>query len=178
MKDLLDKLSSYNVFNYLLPGVLLAVFGSAASSLNLIVDDIIVGVFVYYFYGLVVSRIGSLILEPILRRIKVVEFVPYPNFVTASRVDPKLETLSEQNNVYRTIASTLLCLTGLVVADRLRARFPSVTTPGLYIGLLLLLALFIWSYRKQTQYISARVDAVLCDKSEESRISSRQEECK
>ena len=97
MKDSLDKLSSYNVFNYLFPGVVVAALGTAVSSFRLVVDDIVVGVFVYYFYGLVVSRIGSLILEPVLKRLKIVRFAPYADFVAASTVDDKLETLSEQN---------------------------------------------------------------------------------
>lgn len=165
MKDLLDKLSSYNVFNYLFPGVLVAVLGTAVSSFKLLVDNIVIGVFLYYFYGLVISRIGSLVLEPVLKRAKVVRFAPYADFVAASHVDEKLETLSEQNNVYRTLASTFLCLILLAVADWMLARFPSLSAYGLQIGVLLLLPLFIWSYRKQTKYISARVAAALRSKS-------------
>lgn len=165
MKDLLDKLSSYNVFNYLFPGVVVAALGTTVSSFKLLIDDIVVGVFVYYFYGLVVSRIGSLILEPVLRRLKIIRLAPYADFVAASSVDEKLETLSEQNNVYRTLSSAFLCLVGLVVADWLLARFPSFSTYGLQIGVLLLLALFIWSYRKQTQYVAERVDTILRSKS-------------
>ena len=161
MKDLIEKLSSYNVFNYLFPGVLVAALGTAVSSFKLLVDDIVVGVFLYYFYGLVVSRIGSLVLEPLLKRIKVVRFAPYTDFVAASRVDAKIETLSEQNNVYRTLASTFLCITLLAVADRVLTRLPSISAYALQIGVLLLLALFVWSYRKQTKYVSARIDAAL-----------------
>ena len=64
MKDLLEKLSSYNIFNYLFPGVLFAAMGSHLTSYSLLIDDTVIGVFVYYFYGLVVSRVGSLVLEP------------------------------------------------------------------------------------------------------------------
>ena len=67
MKELLDKLSSYNIFNYLLPGILFSVLASKTTELNLIQIDIILGVFVYYFIGLIISRIGSLIIEPILK---------------------------------------------------------------------------------------------------------------
>ena len=111
MKDLLEKLSSYNIFNYLFPGILVAVLSTAVSSFDLLADDIVVGVFLYYFYGLVVSRIGSLVLEPIMKRIRVVRFAPYADFVAASRIDEKIDMLSEQNNVYRTLASAFLCLT-------------------------------------------------------------------
>lgn len=161
MNALLEKLSSYNIFNYLFPGVLVAVLGSAVSSFNLLADDIVVGVFLYYFYGLVVSRIGSLILEPILKWIKVIEFAPYADFVTASRIDEKIEVLSEQNNMYRTLASTFLCLTLLALADFVLEGFPAIFAYRVQVAVFLLLALFIWSYRKQTNYVSARVKTTL-----------------
>lgn len=164
MKDLLEKLSSYSIFNYLFPGVLVAVFGTAVSSFDLLPSDIVVGVFLYYFYGLVVSRIGSLVLEPILKRVGVVQFASYADFVTASRIDEKLDVLSEQNNVYRTLASTFLCLTLLGLADWILARLPTLSAYRVQTAVLLLLALFIWSYRKQSDYVSARVKAALRSK--------------
>ena len=59
MSDILDKMSSYNIFNYLLPGTLFAGIGSKYSSYSLIQDDLVIGVFTYYFFGLVISRVGA-----------------------------------------------------------------------------------------------------------------------
>ena len=72
MKDLLDKLSSYNIFNFLLPGVVFAVFVSKATSFKLMQEDVLSGAFVYYFIGAVISRIGSLVVEPALKATKLV----------------------------------------------------------------------------------------------------------
>src|SRR5258706_9185925 len=102
MKDLIDKLSSYNVFNYLFPGIIFAVVGTQVSSFYLLVDDIVIGVFVYYLYGMVVSRIGSLLIERLLKRFGFIHYAPYPDYVSASRVDTKIDILSEQSNTYRT----------------------------------------------------------------------------
>jgi hypothetical protein len=176
MKDLLEKLSSYNIFNYLFPGVLVAVLGTAVSSYHLLADDIVVGVFLYYFYGLVVSRIGSLVLEPFLKWVRIIRFAPYADFVAASRIDEKIDTLSEQNNVYRTLASTFLCLTLLGLADWVFARLPLLFAYRVQIAVLLLLALFIWSYRKQTNYVSARVKAALRSKPPGEATDSRAEQ--
>ena len=77
MKELLDKLSSYNIFNYLFPGVLFVVFLSKVSNYDLIQKDIITGAFLYYFIGLVISRVGSLFIEPFLKRIKFLKFSDY-----------------------------------------------------------------------------------------------------
>ena len=118
MKDLLDKLSSYNLFNYLLPGVLFAAFVDALTPLKVLQKDIVVGMFVYYFLGSVVSRVGSLFVEPILRKTGFVKFAPYEDFVKASKADPRLEILSEANNTYRTLCAMFLSVSIAVPASR------------------------------------------------------------
>ena len=157
MKELLDKLSSYNIFNYLLPGILFAVIGDWLTAYSLLLEDIVLGVFVYYFYGLIISRIGSIIIEPFLKRIKILQFAPYADFVRASKTDEKIELLSESNNMYRTLLSTLVCLLLLQLFERLEKIYPAVSEHYATITILLLVLLFVFSYRKQTDYISKRI---------------------
>ena len=160
MKDLLDKLSSYNVFNYLFPGVLFAAAGTSLTSYTLLMDDMVVGVFAYYFHGLVISRLGSLVLEPFFKRTGFVRFAPYDDFVAASKKDEKLELLSEENNMYRTLSSMLLCLLFLLFIDfAVRHDFYFISPVfALTLVLFLLFLLFSFSYRKQTGYIRSRVE--------------------
>ena len=90
MNEILNKISSYNIFNYLLPGTLFAAIGDALTSYRFIQDDIIIGLFLYYFLGLVISRVGSLFIEPILKKTKFVRFADYRRYVSASQADQKL----------------------------------------------------------------------------------------
>jgi hypothetical protein len=159
MKDLLEKLSPYNIFNYLLPGVVFAVFVDAYTGYAIIQKDIILGAFLYYFIGLVISRIGSLILEPLLKRIYFVRFSEYSDFVAASRVDPKLEVLSEANNMYRTLSALFLLLCTIKAYEKLSIAFPVVGHWGNRVLVASLLMMFLFGYRKQAQYISRRVEA-------------------
>ena len=62
MKELIDKISSYNLFNYLVPGVLLAFAADKFTAYSLVQSDLLIGAFLYYFIGLVASRFGSLAL--------------------------------------------------------------------------------------------------------------------
>jgi hypothetical protein len=110
MKDLLDKIGSYNIFNYLLPGVLFAVFIDRTTPLKLLGMNAAVVAFVCYFLGSVVSRVGSLAVEPAMRKLGLVTFEPYENFVRAVKTDPQLEVLSETNNMYRTFCGLLLSI--------------------------------------------------------------------
>jgi len=160
MKDLLEKLSSYNIFNYLLPGIIFVVIAEKLTSFSLVQNDIIIGVFLYYFIGLVISRIGSLFIEPILKKIKFITFAPYSEFVTASKKDVKLDTLSEVNNMYRTFCSLFLVLLIIKCYDFISKKYPVISEWNSVVIAIGLLLLFLFSYRKQTQYIKKRVNAL------------------
>lgn len=159
MKELVDKLSSYNLFNYLLPGTLFVAFSEWVTQYSFVQENIVIGLFLYYFIGLVVSRIGSLVIEPILKKVKFVEFAPYPDFVTASSKDPKLEVLSESNNMYRTLCALFVSIGGLKVYELIATQCQCVDKIGPGVLLVLLFVLFCVSYRKQTGYIKKRVEA-------------------
>ncbi|MGV8713058.1 MAG: hypothetical protein ACWA6R_10975 [Nitrosomonas sp.] len=159
MKELLDKLSSYNVFNYLLPGILFAAFVDRLTSLQILQKDILVGVFIYYFLGSVVSRIGSLFIEPILRKMGIVKFASYDDFVRVSKADPKLDVLSEANNMYRTLCSLMVCVGAIFLYDKASVIWPDLHTVAPAVLIICLFFLFIFSYRKQTAYITQRIKA-------------------
>jgi len=159
MKDLLDKLSSYNIFNYLLPGVIFVVLAEGLTAFHFIQKDIVLGVFFYYFIGLIISRLGSIVIEPLLKGTKFIKFSPYEDFVSASKKDEKLNILSEVNNMYRTFCSLFSSLILLMAYERLLNRFPSVGEWNAAVLVLGLLGLFCFSYKKQTQYITKRIES-------------------
>ena len=159
MKDLLDKLSSYNIFNYLLPGVLFALFVDGLTSLSVLQKDVVVGAFLYYFLGSVVSRVGSLLVEPILLRLKFVQYAPYPGFLQAIKADPKLEILSEQNNMYRTFIAMFISVAVVAAYDKASQSIPSLHSAAPYVCIVGLGVLYLFSYRKQTAYVKQRVEA-------------------
>lgn len=154
MSELLQKLSTYNIFNYLFPGVVFVILLNRYTGINLAVDDVILGMFLYYFFGLVLSRIGSILIEPALRRTKIVELSDYARFIRASKLDDKIELLSEVNNMHRTIIAMLVVLLAISICN-------GSVTCLLTIGLLGIVTLFVLSYRKQTSFITKRIDAAL-----------------
>lgn len=163
MNYLIEKVSSYNIFNYLLPGVLFATLAQELTSFDFMHPNWLLGLFLYYFIGLCVSRVGSLVLEPALKRIGFLRFADYEDFVEASRSDSKIELLSEQNNMYRTLCSLCVLLILFKLYDAGRHIVPLNDTASLVTLLLGLLALFSLSYRKATQYVVHRVRIALPD---------------
>ncbi len=164
MNEILNKLSSYNIFNYLFPGIIFAVLANKVLKYPIALDrdrDLVIAAFFSYFAGLVVSRFGSLILEPLLRRLSLVTFADYRDFVLAAQKDKQLEVLSEVSNTYRTLCSLFILLLLLKAYVKISSRFAYVREWELTALLLLLLVMFLFSYRKQTSYITKRIRANL-----------------
>lgn len=157
MSEFLGKLSTYNLFNYLFTGVLFVAIASYFTPFSFVQENLVLAPFVYYFIGLVLSRIGSLVIEPILKWVKFVRFADYSHYITASKNDPQIEILSEANNVYRTLCALFFAVIFLkiyAVAEQTYPILHNFTTPALIAVLFLM---FLLAYRKQTNYITKRI---------------------
>lgn len=159
MKELIEKISSYNLLNYLLPGALFAVFIERVTPYKIVQTDVVTALFLYYFIGMVISRIGSLLFEPVTKKIKLVKFADYNEFVAAAAKDAILNTLSESNNMYRTLCSLFLTLGMVKLYELIASKAGFTTTTTSWILFICLFLLFTFAYRKQTNYIAKRVEA-------------------
>ncbi|QGY47761.1 hypothetical protein GM418_30095 [Maribellus comscasis] len=163
MNELVNKLSSYNLFNYLLPGVLFVVILNLTSSYDLLQDSLFEGALLYYFIGLVINRIGSLVIEPIFKKIKFVSYKTPEEFRNASTVYPRILIFSETNNMFRGLCAMFLILIIIVGLDRLGVQVDFNNGMIQLISLVVLLVLLLFSYRKQTKVIFDRIEDVLSD---------------
>lgn len=159
MEKLLDKIGSYNLFNYLLPGIIFSILLEKTTSYTITQKDVIVQAFFAYFIGLIISRISSLFVEPILKKLNFVKFSDYKDFILASKDDPKIELLSEANNMYRVFISLFFVLILINIYELVaKLIFPSLTNYTLHLVIIILFVIFVFSYRKQTNYIIQRVE--------------------
>jgi hypothetical protein len=159
MENFLAKISSYNIFNYLLPGALFSFSLPLVTEYSVDQNNLLVAAFLYYFIGMVISRIGSLCVEPLLKKSGFLKFSEYGDFIRASAHDEKLETLSEANNTYRTICALILCLVLAWAYSVAEQRCPFLLPIAPYLVIAFIFVLFLFSYRKQTNYITKRVNA-------------------
>ena len=156
MKELLDKLSSYNLFNNFFPGVVFVIILGKFTQYDLIQKDLVTGVFFYYFIGLVIGRVGSVLIEPIFRFF--IKYADYKDFISASKNDAKIDLLSEVNNMYRTIVATFFLLSVAKAYELLSISYPSLSNTTSYILIIFIIILFVASYVKQTKYVIQRVE--------------------
>lgn len=158
MKEILEKLSQYNLFNYLLPGVIYAIAIEYETSYSLIQDDVIITLFICYFAGLIISRIGSLVIEKVLKYVNFIKFKPYKDFVSASHKDPKLNVLSEQNNIYRSILGMILTIVLTYLYSLAAGKWAFLNEWKLWVVFGILSIIFLAAYQKQTKYITQRIE--------------------
>lgn len=159
MSDFLKKISSYNILNYLIPGFVFALYIQYFTVLNIFPENDIQSTVLCYFLGLVISRIGSLIIKPILEFFRVIQLVDYEAFVKASQKDAKIDILSEANNLYRSFVSLFLCIPIFELILHLYENEPFFRAYGKWIAIGILLLIFTFSYRKQTSFVVKRVKA-------------------
>jgi uncharacterized membrane protein len=107
---------------------------------------------------MVLSRVGSIVIEPITKRVKLISYADYNDYIVASKKDKKIDILLETNNLYRTIAASglLIIFVKLYTIAERHLQALSYATPFIIAGLLLVI--FLLSFRKQTNYIRKRVE--------------------
>ena len=50
-------------------------------SWNIKTDSLIIEIMIYYFIGIILSICGALIVEPIMKKLKILKFVEYDKYV-------------------------------------------------------------------------------------------------
>lgn len=165
MSDFISKISSYNLFNNLLPGVVFSAVVTYTTSYKLLFEDVIISFFVYYFIGMVVSRVGSIVIDPLITGVliegskpKLIKTAPYHDYIDACKVDSDIKLLSEVNNTYRTMIAGMALSIITIFIDYL--CIPDTILQ--VVVCLLVLILFIFSYKQQTErYIVKRVNKAI-----------------
>lgn len=154
----LGRISSYNLLNNLIPGAIFCVLLKTFVGYDFISVGIIELLIVFYFSGMVIGRIGSLIIEPVLRIMKIVDNRNHKLYVAAEQKDKKISSISETNNIYRsiiTVVFTVLIIKIYRAAFELQWDFGRLQE---WLLLIALLFLFVFAYRKQTKYLVSRID--------------------
>lgn len=160
MNNVIEKLGSYQIVTNLLPGAFFGIALKFFFELSIPTENISEEILVYYFMGFIINRIGSLIVKPILEKIKFIQEAPYPDYLKAVQVDAKLDILSETNNYFR---STLTCCIFLPIVGLIQMLIKNVSWINRGwkgCAIVFLIVLFLFSYRKQTNIVKRRTEAV------------------
>ncbi len=159
MEKYLDRISAYHFLNYMIPGILFLMLVDYLGIYNLPLDNALLIIFGGYCSGMVLSRIGSLLLEYYLKKWKIVVSAPYGDFKNAEAKDPKLGVLSTENNMYRTFLATFVTLLLLFGLNLIPCVSVFMHTPWMVLIIIVIFTLlFLFAYRKQTSYVRKSVE--------------------
>lgn len=158
MGKFIEKLDSYELMTSLLPGAFFCITFTIFCGIEFPIENILEEIVVYYFMGLIINRIGSIIVKPFLLKIKVIKEVAYDEYVNAEKKDSKIKVLMETCNYYRSMLTS--CLLLLIMKCVFWYPFNISWFQENWRGILLLglIALFLATYRKQINFVCKRVN--------------------
>lgn len=161
MDSLIAKLSTYDLVNNVIVGTVIYYVGTHCLDIKILENLSMIGeLSIVYFVGLVTSRIGSLLLEPICKFLKIVVYAPPEQYYVAERKDKKISTIVEVNNMYRSFsAGFLIILLTKFITNNWGAVIESLNKENILLWCLVIG--FILAFRKQTAYVKSRVEAAL-----------------
>ena len=156
MDSLLSLLNEYELFNNIFPGIIFLYFSNLQNYIPILDKiDIYEKLFLYYFIGLSIGRIGSLFLEPLFKKLEIIKFADYSKFLKSEEKDSKIHMLVLVNNMYRSFCVVFLFSFFWLIYKN---DFLFSTLLLRLLIILLLFFLFVYSYKKQTEYIKKRVE--------------------
>lgn len=160
ISKIIDKISQYEILNYLIPGITLCLVLEHIGY-SILVYNTIINFFVYYIVGLINSRVASLLIEPLFKYRKNSGWVDYILYNKAKQKCPFIGTLSAHNNMYRDFVA-VWGITIIAYGYRLLTlNCVWLLTHQSIILFVLLLLLFIFAYKKQTGYVAKNVKDVI-----------------
>lgn len=161
MSEIFSKISSYNIINYIIPGGIFYFVLIYYSDGGWTTQGVFLDIFIIYFIGMTTSRVGSIIVEPLLYAIGFVCCEKYSDFVQASKRDEKINIFMETSSLYRTVATGFLFTTAYVFIRSFEESWSEVIK---ITGIPFVFSvLYLFSYKKQMNFVKKRVACSLAE---------------
>jgi hypothetical protein len=153
ISKLIDRISDYHFLNNIIPGALFCVVLPYVSHYNLMGENVWYNLVVLYISGICISRLGSVVIEWLYKKIHIINFESHDRYAKAAAKAPFIKTLSMENNMYRTLIAVFVSLLLAKLSDWIGSVCVIWSENFQWILCLLLLVLFSLAYSKQTKYV-------------------------
>lgn len=152
-----DKLDAYNLVANLVPGAALTYALHFSKFPTPPPTEIGAFLLVAFVAGVTANRLGSLILDPLLRRWKFLKPKDYRSFLMREKGDVKLDALVANSGLYRTFFTTgSLYLLAVMSAPLVTGVSSQMLFVIFVIGGMVV---FLFALRKEDGYIHSRIEA-------------------
>lgn len=154
MEKIIEKIESYHFLNYLLPGTIFCMLLSNTWEIQMFENiSIVESIILHYFIGIILSRISSTMLTPIIKKTKFITYIAYEQYIEAAKRDSKIELFQRESNQYRVYIVVFILLFFIEVVQCIR----TVTFNWNLVVFAFLVILFLLSYKNQVEGIIQRV---------------------
>lgn len=152
INSLFDKLSAYQLLSLMLPGASMLGTMKFIFSIDIKVDENIWWfLLASYVVGLIISRIGSLLIEEIFKKNGIIKGYNVGNYIAKRKEDDMVETLLSFANLYRSFCAMSILLIIVTIGE----GYDLCEYWLYYLLEVLLLLLFGFSFYKQYKYFSS-----------------------
>ena len=161
INSFLARLTKYEWLNRLLPGVFFVVLSKELKCPMLSPENWVESLGVYILWGELASRVGALVVEPLLRLARVVRFAEYPDYQDYQKANKEYCDMLLTNANF---ARTLCALGLLLLAMRLIVLLPScghfacVAFGWRDVAVLVWVVLFLFAYCRQVNFLVERIE--------------------
>ena len=159
--SIINRLSKYEWLNRLFPGVFLVLMAKALQCPMFSPDNWLETLGVYMLWGELSSRVGALVIEPLLKHAHIVRFAEYGDYQDYQALHKEIANMLMTNaNFART-----LCALGLLV-ELLRfsvvlpccSHIACVAFGWRDVAVLAWIMLFLFAYCRQVNFLVARIE--------------------
>ena len=157
--ELLSKFTRYDWFTTLLPGICCLAIGRRLGLFETVPKSYIETFGFIFFLGLVSSRIGASVIEPISKFKKFNLWGPYADYLNFRLKDEKgADMLVTNANWFRSLTGMVLLLICITATGFMCDYFGLEPSARQWCLLVALMALFADSYRRQLRFIRGRIE--------------------
>ena len=163
MDKIFESLNHYDIVTCLIPGIVFCQLIDWLYGTKFIEENTITLMIISYVFGIIVSRIGSIIIEPLCKVSKIIVMADYEQWRKAASQCEEVKTLTTKSTVYRSWVALMLIQIILLLIFPLSDFASNIGKCYLFFGQFIVLILLILSYRKQIDYVCKRVNGVMSD---------------
>ncbi|MBP9843041.1 MAG: hypothetical protein KBC62_03485 [Candidatus Pacebacteria bacterium] len=155
-------ISSHNLINYFVPGVLFVHLLKNVTNYNFWPTDLLTSVIIYYIAGVVVNRFGSIYVKKFLRPLMISKEHPdkgirYENYVNAKIADPEIKEIVQMSDLYKTILAIMILVPIIMFFEKIMSESATLYKYSELIIFLFFFLLFFKSYVAQDEYVEKRI---------------------
>lgn len=159
VKELLGKFTRYDWFTTLIPGVFCMAVGARLGILSFNSNSLLERFGMVFFLGLISSRIGASMIEPIFKIKRFKLWGKYEDYMTFRAKDEKgADMLVTNANWFRSLMGMVILLLAISSVNYVWGKVGWGAVSKRWVSLLGLLILFGDSYRRQLGFMLGRIN--------------------